>query len=136
MAIGDFAFASNGNRFLAAAPLDRQTFAVCGIPFDGAVTNRPGARFGPQEIRRASLMLCDGIHPYFNLSPLDQVGDAGDMKLPHASGLAPVRQDAVARRMPKVQAEFEALFEDRVERHAVAADGERHDDDQHQGQNG
>ncbi len=92
MAIGDFAFASNGNRFLAAAPLDRQSFAVCGIPFDGAVTNRPGARFGPQEIRRASLMLCDGIHPYFNLSPLHQVGDAGDMKLPHASGLAPVRQ--------------------------------------------
>lgn len=92
MAIGEFAFASNGNRFLAAPPLDQQAFAVCGIPFDGAVTNRPGARFGPQEIRRASLMLCDGIHPHFQVSPLGQVGDAGDMKLPNASGLAPVRE--------------------------------------------
>ena len=27
---------------------------VWGIPFDAAVTNRPGARFGPQGIRRAS----------------------------------------------------------------------------------
>ncbi|MIL09588.1 agmatinase, partial [Salmonella enterica subsp. enterica] len=26
---------------------------VWGIPFDAAVTNRPGARFGPQAIRRA-----------------------------------------------------------------------------------
>lgn len=28
--------------------------AVMGIPFDAAVTNRPGARFGPQAIRQAS----------------------------------------------------------------------------------
>ncbi|MDI6027646.1 agmatinase [Corticibacterium sp. UT-5YL-CI-8] len=28
--------------------------AIWGIPFDAAVTNRPGARFGPQAIRRAS----------------------------------------------------------------------------------
>jgi agmatinase len=27
---------------------------IWGIPFDGAVSNRPGARFGPQAIRRAS----------------------------------------------------------------------------------
>ncbi|MET0169321.1 MAG: arginase family protein, partial [Aliihoeflea sp.] len=27
---------------------------VWGIPFDAAVSNRPGARFGPQAIRRAS----------------------------------------------------------------------------------
>ena len=30
---------------------------VWGIPFDAAVTNRPGARFGPQAIRRASAIL-------------------------------------------------------------------------------
>jgi agmatinase len=30
---------------------------VWGIPFDAAVTNRPGARFGPQAIRRASVIL-------------------------------------------------------------------------------
>ena len=27
---------------------------VWGIPFDAAVTNRPGARFGPQAMRRLS----------------------------------------------------------------------------------
>jgi agmatinase len=91
MCQGSFAYASNGNRFLAAAALTSQPFALAGVPFDGAVTNRPGARFGPQEIRRASLMLCDGIHPHFNVSPLDLLGDAGDMLLSNASPLEQVR---------------------------------------------
>ena len=30
---------------------------VWGVPFDAAVTNRPGARFGPQAIRRASAIM-------------------------------------------------------------------------------
>ena len=91
MSHGHFAYAMNSNRFLAAPPLAEQALAVVGVPFDGAVTNRPGARFGPQEIRRASLMLCDGEHPHFNRSPLDLMGDAGDMMLPNASPLADVR---------------------------------------------
>lgn len=91
MAIGEFAYAMNGNRFLAAPELLDQPFAVLGIPFDGAVTNRPGARFGPAEIRRASLMLCDGLHPWFGVSPLGLLGDALDMRLPNASPLAEVR---------------------------------------------
>lgn len=99
MAWGEFAYAQNSNRFLAAAPLDQQPFAVAGVPFDGAVTNRPGARMGPQAIRAASLMLCDGIHPFFNVSPLAQVGDALDMRLPNASPLPLVREhiEAAAR---------------------------------------
>ena len=28
--------------------------AMVGVPYDGAVTNRPGARHGPREIRNAS----------------------------------------------------------------------------------
>lgn len=92
MAIGQFAYANNGNRFLAADPLDNQPYAVVGVPFDGAVTHRPGARFGPQEIRRASLMLCDGLHPLFGVTPLGQLGDALDMRLPNASPLATVRE--------------------------------------------
>lgn len=91
MAFGDFAYANNSNRFLAAPTLDAQPFAIAGVPFDGAVTNRPGARFAPQEIRRASLMLCDGIHPVFDVSPLGYLGDAGDMRLPNASALPEVR---------------------------------------------
>lgn len=30
---------------------------IWGVPFDAAVTNRPGARFGPQAIRRASAIM-------------------------------------------------------------------------------
>lgn len=97
MAIGQFAFAQNTNRFLACEPLADQPFAVCGVPFDGVVTNRPGARFGPQAIRAASLMLCDGIHPVFNVSPLAHVGDALDMRLPNASPLAEVRRHIEAQ---------------------------------------
>ncbi|PLX36670.1 MAG: agmatinase [Hyphomicrobiales bacterium] len=37
--------------------------AVWGIPFDAAVSNRPGARFGPQGIRRASAIM-DGDPQY------------------------------------------------------------------------
>ena len=37
--------------------IDDQEFdlAVLGIPFDSLVTNRPGARFGPNAIRQASI---------------------------------------------------------------------------------
>lgn len=42
---------------------------VWGIPFDQATTNRPGARFGPQAIRRASAIL-DGDPQYpFKFDP-------------------------------------------------------------------
>ena len=91
MAQGEFAYAMNGNRFLGAPALTTQPFALFGVPFDGAVTNRPGARFGPAEIRRASLMLCDGIHPFFDVSPLGLLGDAGDLRLSNAAGLAAAR---------------------------------------------
>ena len=101
MATGEFAYAMNSNRFMAAPELQDQRFAVLGIPFDGAVTNRPGARFGPAEVRRASLMLCDGIHPLFNVTPLGVLGDGGDMRLPNASALSEVRAivQAQARRL-------------------------------------
>ena len=109
MAIGQFAYANNSNRFLAAPALDAQPFAVCGIPFDGAVTNRPGARFGPQEIRRASLMLCDGTHPLFDVSPLDYLGDAADMRLPNASPLAEVRT-AIQQQAAVLMARHHCVF--------------------------
>jgi agmatinase len=79
-----FAFHSD-NRFLKAPLADRQRFAVAGIAWDGAVTNRPGARMGPRAIRASSHMLCDGTHPHFDLSPLPQLGDAGDLLLPNTS---------------------------------------------------
>ena len=109
MAIGQFAYANNSNRFLAAPPLQQQSYAVCGVPFDGAVTNRPGARFGPQEIRRASLMLCDGIHPLFDVSPLEHIGDAGDMLLPNASPLVEVR-NAIEKQAATLMGSHHCVF--------------------------
>lgn len=100
MGTAQFAYASNTNRFLASEALGEQPFAIIGLPFDGAVTNRPGARFGPQEIRRASLMLCDGIHPHFDVSPGALLGDAGDMPLPNATSLAQVRSHIEAQVAP------------------------------------
>jgi len=100
MSLGQFAYANHSTRFLGATPLANQPhapFVVAGVPFDGAVTNRPGARFGPEAIRRASLMLCDGIHPVFNVSPLAYLADAGDMRLPNASPLPEVRNHIMAQ---------------------------------------
>ena len=97
MAIGQFAYASSTQRFMACAPLADQPFASSGVPFDGVVTNRPGARFGPQAIRTASLMLCDGTHPVFDVSPLAHLGDALDMRLPNASPLPEVRRHIEAQ---------------------------------------
>lgn len=53
---------------------------VWGVPFDAATSNRPGARFGPQAVRRASAILNgdpqfpSGIDPFEKLVVLD----AGD----------------------------------------------------------
>ena len=79
-----FAFTAN-NTFMKAPAADRQPYAVAGIAWDGSTTNRPGARFGPRAVRDASHMLCDGTHPHFNVSPLGQLGDAGDLALPNTS---------------------------------------------------
>jgi agmatinase len=85
--MSDFAFLSRTS-FLAAPAATDQPFAVAGIAWDGATTNRPGARFGPRAVREASHMLCDGTHPHFDVSPtepISQLGDAGDLALPNTS---------------------------------------------------
>jgi agmatinase len=79
-----FAFHSNAT-FLKSAAATAQPFAVAGVAWDGATTNRPGARFGPRAIREASHMLCDGEHPHFNVTPGLRLGDAGDLALPNTS---------------------------------------------------
>jgi guanidinopropionase len=54
--------------------------ALVGVPYDGAVTNRAGARHGPREVRNASSMM-RSIHPTTRESPYDmcRVGDGGDV---------------------------------------------------------
>ncbi len=90
----DFAFRSEHSflKAASAAPTARAEqpprFGLAGVAYDGAVTNRPGARFGPREIRLASHMLCDAIHPHFDVSPIDHLADFGDLPLPNTSLVA------------------------------------------------
>jgi len=84
-AMSSFAFLSGSSFLRAPAAEATLPFAVAGIAWDGCVTNRPGARFGPRAIREASHMLCDGTHPHFNLSPEGRLCDAGDLALPNTS---------------------------------------------------
>ena len=100
--MSEFAFLSHSH-FLSAPAASDQTFAVAGVAWDGATTNRPGARFGPRAIRQASHMLCDGIHPHFNVSPNGHLGDCGDLLLPNTSldsmreALAPLAARLIGR---------------------------------------
>ena len=60
---------------------------VWGIPFDAAVSNRPGARFGPQAIRRASAIFdVDPQYPFgFDLFEHLAVVDYGDCLLDYGN---------------------------------------------------
>ena len=54
--------------------------AVSGVPFDGAVTYRPGARLGPRAIRAASVQLAELKAFPFGFDPFDTLAvvDYGD----------------------------------------------------------
>src|SRR3954454_12291437 len=54
--------------------------AVVGVPFDGGVSYRPGARFGPAHVRESSRLLRP-YNPALDVSPFGrlQVADAGDI---------------------------------------------------------
>jgi len=54
--------------------------AVCGVPFDGGIGNRNGARLGPRQIRELSVNAIRPFHPVSNVSPFHRCrfGDVGD----------------------------------------------------------
>ena len=54
--------------------------AIIGVPYDGAVTNRPGARHGPRELRNASSLMRT-IHHVTRVNPYEvcRIGDGGDV---------------------------------------------------------
>ena len=85
----------------ANTPKPSKKFAVAGIAWDGCVTNRPGARFGPNAIRQASHMLCGDEHPFFNTTPVNNLVDLGNVLLPNTSlesmraALMPQAQDLI-----------------------------------------
>ena len=64
-----------------ASSLDDLDIALVGVPTDLGVTNRPGARHGPREIRNASSLmrmqnLAMGINPY----EMCRIADVGDVR--------------------------------------------------------
>jgi len=67
-----------------AATLDNVDIGLIGVPTDLGVTNRPGARHGPREIRNASSLMRAfnlglGVNPY----ELCRIADIGDVRLSH-----------------------------------------------------
>ena len=62
-----------------AADLHEIDIGMFGIPYDGALTNRPGARHGPREVRNQSSLMrsinhATKVNPY-NLCQIADVGD-------------------------------------------------------------
>jgi agmatinase len=83
--------------------------AVTGIPFDQAVTNRPGTRLGPRAIREASaLQTVDPAFGWDGMSPLEEFAilDYGDMAFDYAhtadvpAGSRPTRRPSSTRARP------------------------------------
>ncbi len=62
-----------------AEDLSGLDIGLAGIPFDGGVTNRPGARHGPREIRNQSSLLRK-VNQANRIAPFDicRVADIGD----------------------------------------------------------
>ncbi|MCH8168369.1 MAG: arginase family protein, partial [Proteobacteria bacterium] len=59
---------------------DPPQIGVCGVPYDGGVTNRPGPRHGPREVRNQSSMMrrfnqATGVNPFDTVTVAD-IGDA------------------------------------------------------------
>jgi agmatinase len=70
------------NYISASAPFEKSKGVILGCPYDGSASFRPGARFGPSAIRRASWGI-ETFSPYFqrDLSQCS-IHDMGDLELP------------------------------------------------------
>ena len=67
-----------------AESLDNVDIGLIGVPTDLGVTNRPGARHGPREIRNSSsLMRTFNLGMNVNPYELCRVADLGDVKFSH-----------------------------------------------------
>ena len=64
------------------ADYNSSDIVMLGLPFDGTVTNRPGSRFAPEQIRLASWGL-EEYSPYFDKHLEDcNFNDVGDLEFP------------------------------------------------------
>src|SRR4051812_6516260 len=76
-----FAGAATFARLPRVDEVGRFDVALLGAPFDGGVSFRPGARFGPSSIRQASRHLRPAYNPAQEVAPyaVIQAVDAGDV---------------------------------------------------------
>jgi agmatinase len=89
----------------------RADIAVVGVPFDGGVSYRPGARFGPAHVREASRLLRP-YNPSQDIEPFatQQVVDAGDIAVnPYNITEAVAQIEAGARHLTKDGARLVAI---------------------------
>jgi guanidinopropionase len=80
-----------------ATTLENVDIGLIGVPTDLGVTNRPGARHGPREIRNASSLMRAfnlglGVNPY----ELCRIADLGDVHLSHRYDLEKQVEDIEA----------------------------------------
>jgi len=70
------------NYISASASFEKSNGVILGCPYDGSASFRPGARFGPSAIRKASWGI-ESFSPYFQ-KDLSQcsIHDMGDLELP------------------------------------------------------
>lgn len=63
-----------------AERLEDVDIALVGVPYDGALTNRPGARHGPREVRNQSSLM-RAVNHATRINPYDlvRVADVGDV---------------------------------------------------------
>lgn len=76
--------------FDAVAPADRPEIGIVGVPYDGGVTNRPGPRHGPREVRNQSSLIRK-VNQATGAEPFDaaRCADIGDVWVRRPFDLVP-----------------------------------------------
>src|SRR3972149_8282459 len=70
------------NYISANTSFEKSKAVILGCPYDGSASFRPGARFGPSAIRKASWGI-ETFSPYFQKDLTDvPIHDMGDLELP------------------------------------------------------
>ncbi len=87
----------------AAESLEGLDVALVGIPYDGGVSYRPGARFGPRAVREQSSLIRPW-HPVLKVHPFERlrVADCGDVDV--SPGSIEATYAAIAKRIDAVTA--------------------------------
>ncbi|MBM3573762.1 MAG: agmatinase [Alphaproteobacteria bacterium] len=80
-----------------AEVLDGVDIGLVGVPYDGALTNRPGARHGPREVRnQSSLMRAINHATRVNPYELCRIADVGDVPFSAILDIASAHREITA----------------------------------------